>query len=289
MDTNTLLNGVIDMHVHTSPDVCKRTFNDLDLTKAAIKAKARAIVIKGHHASTVARATICNIYNHNCFGDNFFVMYGGLVLNYEAGGLNARAVKTALEMGAKVIWLPTVDAYNDRYKHGLTGGIKVTDAKGILESELIKILYLIKEYDAVLATGHISKDEIRCVVEKACSVGIKKIVITHPEYWIVDLSIEEQRKLVSNYNVILERCFMQPYKDGKWISNTSGNLKAIKELGISNTILSTDCGNPITPPWPLAMGQYLQYMIDNGLSLQDIHYMTQIMPAKLLGIDNIKN
>ena len=47
------LNGVIDMHVHAAPDICQRTYNDLELTAASIRAGARAIVIKGHHCSTV--------------------------------------------------------------------------------------------------------------------------------------------------------------------------------------------------------------------------------------------
>ena len=104
------LDGIIDMHVHTAPDVCRRTYNDLELAAAAVRAGARAIVIKGHHCSTVARAALCNDYSRTAFDSNSFVMYGGLVLNYEAGGLNTNAVQTALEMGAKVIWLPTVDA-----------------------------------------------------------------------------------------------------------------------------------------------------------------------------------
>ena len=92
------LNGVIDMHVHTAPDICQRTYNDLELTAAAVHAGARAIVIKGHHCSTVARAALCNAYNRTAFDSNSFVMYGGLVLNYETGGLNPKAVQTALEM-----------------------------------------------------------------------------------------------------------------------------------------------------------------------------------------------
>ena len=80
------LNGVIDMHVHTTPDVCQRTYNDVELTSAAVRAGARAIVIKGHHCSTVARAALCNVYNRAAFESNAFVMYGGLALNYEAGG-----------------------------------------------------------------------------------------------------------------------------------------------------------------------------------------------------------
>ena len=43
------LNGVIDMHVHTAPDICQRTYNDLELTAAYVLTGARAIVIKWHH------------------------------------------------------------------------------------------------------------------------------------------------------------------------------------------------------------------------------------------------
>ena len=214
------LNGVIDMHVHTTPDVCQRTYNDVELTSAAVRAGARAIVIKGHHCSTVARAALCNVYNRAAFDSNAFVMYGGLALNYEAGGLNPKAVQTALEMGAKVIWLPTVDAENDCRKHGRSGGIRMTDNRGVLLPELRRIFMLIKDYDAVLATGHISPEEIRCVIDSARNVGVQKIVITHPEYWVVDMSLEMQKELIVDYNVVLERCFMQPLKNGQWISVT---------------------------------------------------------------------
>ena len=278
------LNGVIDMHVHTAPDVCQRTCNDLELTAAAVHAGARAIVIKGHHCATVARAALCNAYNRSTFDSNPFVMYGGLALNYEVGGLNPKAVQTALEMGAKVIWLPTVDAENDRRKHGRSGGSRMTDDRGVPTSELRRIFTLIKEYDAVLATGHISPNEIRCVVDSARNIGVRKVVLTHPEYWVVDMSLESQKELVLDYDVILERCFMQPLKSGKWISNAERNLDAIRKLGAESTILSTDCGNPATPPWEISMQQYLQFMADHNVSQEKLRSMVQTTPARLLGL-----
>lgn len=278
------LNGVIDMHVHTAPDVCQRTCNDLELTAAAVHAGARAIVIKGHHCATVARAALCNAYNRSTFDSNPFVMYGGLALNYEVGGLNPKAVQTALEMGAKVIWLPTVDAENARRKHGRSGGIRMTDDRGVPTSELRRIFTLIKEYDAVLATGHISPNEIRCVVDSARNIGVRKVVLTHPEYWVVDMSLESQKELVLDYDVILERCFMQPLKSGKWISNAERNLDAIRKLGAESTILSTDCGNPATPPWEISMQQYLQFMADHNVSQEKLRSMVQTTPARLLGL-----
>ena len=281
------LNGVIDMHVHTAPDVCQRTYNDLELTAAAVRAGARAIVIKGHHCSTMARAALCNAYNRAAFDSNAFVMYGGLTLNYEAGGLNPKAVQTALEMGAKVIWLPTVDAENDCRKHGRAGGIRMTDGRGVLLPGLRRIFMLIKDYDAVLATGHVSPEEIRCVVDSARNIGVQKIVITHPEYWVVDMSLEMQKELISDYNVVLERCFMQPLKSGQWVSNAERNLEAIWKLGAESTVLSTDCGNPAMPPWEESMRQYLQFMADHNVSPEELRSMTKTTPARLLGLTDI--
>ena len=54
MDTEqkNILDGVIDLHVHTAPDVIRRACNDLELTDAAVHTGARSIVIKGHHCGT---------------------------------------------------------------------------------------------------------------------------------------------------------------------------------------------------------------------------------------------
>lgn len=208
------LTNVIDMHVHTAPDICQRTYNDLELTAAAVHAGARFIVIKGHLCSTVTRAALCNTHNRKLFGNNSFVMYGGLALNYEAGGLNPKAVQTALEMGAKIIWLPTVDAENDYQKHGKSGGIRMTDDHGVPARELRRIFLLVREYDTVLATGHISPDKIRCVIDSARNIGVRKIVIIHPEYWVVNMSLETQKELVT-------RLQCQSEKSAKYDQNHS--------------------------------------------------------------------
>ena len=48
------MKGVIDMHVHTNPDLRLRAYDDLELTDAAVKVGARAIVIKTHQGTTMA-------------------------------------------------------------------------------------------------------------------------------------------------------------------------------------------------------------------------------------------
>ena len=69
------------------------------------------------------------------------------------------------------------------------------------------IFQLVKDFDAVLGTAHISPKEAFIVVEEARNAGIKKIVLTHPEWWIVDMSLEDQIRMVKDYDIILERCY----------------------------------------------------------------------------------
>lgn len=47
MEEKISLNGVIDMHVHTAPDVCGRTYNDLELTAAAVVPEQGRSLSKG--------------------------------------------------------------------------------------------------------------------------------------------------------------------------------------------------------------------------------------------------
>lgn len=76
------LKGVIDMHVHSNPDIRHRAYDDFELMEAAIRVGARAIVIKTHQGTTVDRAYLCNRHNEIIHhGDNDFTMFGSVTLN----------------------------------------------------------------------------------------------------------------------------------------------------------------------------------------------------------------
>ena len=90
------LNGVCDMHVHTNPDLRLRAYNDFELAEAAIRVKARAIVIKSHQGFTANRAFLTNEYVRKIHGENTgFTMYGSVTMNKSIGGINPSAVETA--------------------------------------------------------------------------------------------------------------------------------------------------------------------------------------------------
>ncbi len=283
------LKGVCDMHVHTNPDLRLRAYNDFELTDAAVRVGARAIVIKSHQGFTVNRAYLCNEYNKKIHGDNNFTMFGGVVMNSVIGGVNPVAVERALKLGAKVVWLPTQSAKNHLVK------MKQDPSKGVdivlgwkIVPELNEIFKMINDYDAVLGTAHVSPEEAFIVVEAARNAGVKKIVVTHPEWWIVGMSHEDQIKIVKDYDVILERCYAQNMGGGKYKSNLPDNLEIIKKVGYKNVMVDTDGGQTENPHWELALEEYMQYLSDNGISDDQIYYMTRTIPYNLLGIKEDK-
>lgn len=79
MDTNRT-QGIIDLHIHSAPDVRQRKMNDLELMEAAVRLGARAIVIKSHHVPTMDRATLVNMVCRERHPEAQFTMYGGIIL-----------------------------------------------------------------------------------------------------------------------------------------------------------------------------------------------------------------
>ena len=280
------LKGVIDMHVHSNPDIRHRAYDDFELMEAAIRVGARAIVIKTHQGTTVDRAYLCNRHNEIIHhGDNDFTMFGSVTLNRQMGGLNAAAVESGLKLGAKVIWLPTQSARNnlEKQKGDLSKAVEVI-RDGKIVPELQDIFQLIKDFDVVLGTGHLSPEEIFRVLEAARNAGVRKIVVTHPEWWMVGMSLEDQVRLVQDYDIILEHCFAQPMGGGKYKSNLPLNLEAIQACGYKNVMVSTDGGQVENPFWEAALEQYIQYLADHGISEEQIFYMTHEIQTRLLNL-----
>ena len=284
---NELMKGVIDMHVHSNPDLRIRAYDDFELMEAGIRVGARAIVIKTHQGTTMDRAYLCNRHNQIVHGgDNDFTMFGSITLNRVVGGINPKAVDVALRLGAKVVWLPTASAKNHLAKMGQdpAEGVDVV-VDGKIVPELETVFSLIREQNAVLGTAHISPRECFVVVEAARKAGVKNIVVTHPEWWIVGMSLEDQLRLVKDYDVILERCYAQNMGGGKYKSNLAENVEVIQAVGYRNVAVATDGGQTENPHWELALAEYIQYLLDHGIPQEQVYYMTHTIQRRLLGLD----
>ncbi len=277
-----MIQGIIDLHYHSGPDVKPRKLSDLELMEQGVRMDARAVVIKTHFAPTADRAALVNRIRREKYPDSVFELFGGIALNRSVGGLNPYAVETALKLGAKVVWLPTLDAENQLCKDGRSGGIQlVRDGKAVPELE--PIFALIRDHDVCLQTGHIGGEECFPVVEAAKKAGVKKIVITHPEYHVVGMTLEQQARIVGDFDVLLEREYAQPV-GSRFVSNLGSNVDAIREIGAEHMILATDSGQVNTPYWCDAVKESIVYYESAGISEQALETMMIQNPGKMLGL-----
>jgi Family of unknown function (DUF6282) len=269
------LEDAIDLHVHSAPDVDARRFNDLDLAREAARAGMGAILIKSHQNSTVERAWLVSKVVTG------IQVFGGLVLNETVGGLNVAAVKLALAMGAKEIWMPTRSALNHRLFHGESGGISVLDAGGRLVPAAQAIIEAVAQTDCILSTGHLSPREAVALIHHARQCGVGKVLVTHPEWAPTFYPFAQQKELALLGNVWFERCFVST-------THLCGSVpfkvieQAIIEAGVDSTVLSTDLGQPQTPPPAEGLRLYADQLRSSGFSVDHIRQMMCTNPAHLL-------
>jgi len=173
-DTRQLLEGGYDIHVHASPDVIPRALDLAQLCCEAENAGMAGILIKDHCTSTVGRAAALNQ-----MGRGICRFFSALALNPPVGGMNPCAVQASLKAGVDVIYFPTYGAAHHIAIWGAGkpptafpfpgqgfSGISILDEHMTLKAEATKILELIAEHGAVLATGHISPHESLILLRK---------------------------------------------------------------------------------------------------------------------------
>ena len=191
------LDGFYDLHIHSAPAPFVRIGDSADIARWCAEAGMAGIVIKSHFESTVSKAYHARLAVREAYPD--FKVFSGIALNRGVGGVNPGAVELALQQGAKVVWMPTLDAANHAAAFGAAGTYgfgamtltsrrkikdplyRVTNDSGKLTDDAKEVVQLVVDYGAILATGHISKPEILATVDFALGVGAKRIVITHPE------------------------------------------------------------------------------------------------------------
>ena len=271
------LTGFIDIHLHTSPDVRPRKLDDLAAARQAASEKMKAIVLKNHVACTSGRAAVVS----QILAD--VKVFGSIVLNEHIGGINPLAVDSAIKMGAKIVWLPTISAENHRRYHGEPGGILISQDEPDIINRLSEIIELMRDADRVLATGHISADEISIVVNLSKEMGLKKCIVTHPEVPWIDMSIDQQVALRER-GAFFERCYASTMKIGGGVPITSIS-EAIFKVGCETTIISTDFGADVLDAPIAGYKNFLKELEEQGLNRDQLKTMGIKNPSLMLGID----
>ncbi|MEJ2560880.1 MAG: DUF6282 family protein, partial [Anaerolineae bacterium] len=130
--------------------------------------------------------------------------------------------------------------------------------------------------------------EIQHLVPAAQAAGVKRILITHPELSITNMSIAVQQALAGP-GVFFERCLIATVPPGPLVPPgpivpLSAIAAAVRQVGPETTVLATDFGQPENPSPVEGLQRYIAGMRELGISRKDIERMTQINPASLLGL-----
>ena len=290
-----LLEGAFDTHIHSAPDVLPRKFNDLELAQRFKARRMAGFVLKSHYICTADRATLVNQVVPE------IQAFGAIALNNSVGGLNPLALDIAGRLGTRVCWLPSVDNANeleaiagqrDESKLpywmsiaremralGIAGAFLSVTEDGKVTQATRQCLEIIAKHDMVLATSHIRPAEVMPVVQAARDAGVKRIVITHPEFPTTLLSIEQQQEL-ARLGVYFERCFTTPNTGKISWEQVYAN---IRQVDPDSTILATDLGQTTAPYPDEGLGIFAEKLLDNGFTEREVRSMVRDNPAQLLG------
>ena len=283
--------GVIDMHVHSHPDVFGRSMDDIDVATLAKAKGMRGIVLKNHVVTTADRAALAMKVVPG------IEVFGGIVLNKAVGGINPAAVEWMHRMyggRGKIVWLPTFDS--DKHVKTLVnkdGSGLVVAPGGKLTNEMEEVLKIIARENLVLATGHVHAEEVIAVARRAKELGVRNILVTHGLTNIPGLTME-QAKEAASHGAMIEVCYLQfmtgpnaPYAWMKHWSEVSGKMvaEAVKAIGAGNIVLSTDLGQQGMMTHPDGVENAIAAVKAAGVSDADIDLMMRKNPAKLLGLN----
>lgn len=283
------IEGAIDFHVHSAPDVFGRNVNDMEVARVAKRAGMRAIVLKNHITITADRAALVEAEVPG------IQVFGGVVLNRAVGGINPNAVEWMHRLeGArgKVVWFPTFESDNHKKTFAKSEGIKLMEG-GKIKPEVEEVLKIIARENLVLHTGHATPEVTLALLKRAKELGVKNMAVTHAMATVPGLSIDQMKEAAA-LGAMMEHVYlnviMGPNAAFGWMQHwkqvsTKDMAEAIKAVGADHFILSSDLGQSGNPIHPDGYKKLVAGLKKDGISQADIDKMMKTNPAKLLGLN----
>jgi len=287
--------GLVDVHVHAGPSVADRIGDAADMLFDAEKAGYKAFLVKDHYFPTMMGAKM--VEKH--LSKKGTKVFGCLCLNNSVGGINLNAVDQACNLGAKIIFMPTLSARNhieyfkERHFAGGTSFKSIPENPlyylnddGELKKEVVDVLeYLKDKPDVALGSGHGTVKEIDKLIDKATEIGIKKILVTHP-LLIIEATIDDIVKWANQgayieigavtWNEFIEDKYHFPIKLAK---------QMMDRVGYDRIIIDSDLGQKRNMPQVEGLCRFIKLLMDlYPIKEEDMNKMTKINPSKLLGI-----
>jgi hypothetical protein len=284
MSTPVDLSGAADLHCHFGPDAHRaRSVTGLEAAQEAAAAGHAAVVLKSHDYPTAPLATLVDDIVPG------IRVLGGICCDREVGGVNPAAVETSLRLGAKIVWLPTLSSRQD-FRNGIAAqlgipgpGLTVIDEdSGALLPETLDILDLVDQYDAVLATGHVSAEEHLAVAKAFGHRG--RLLVTHAREDLAGPNLSEaQCVALADLGATIELCAMTCI--GALASRPVADMAACAHaVGPDRCTLATDYGQAANPHPAAGLQAFADALAAEGLTSAAIRTMACANPARLLSL-----
>lgn len=287
-----LLKGVCDIHLHAVPDSKARLGDELEFARAARDAGYRLMLLKSNDFSNHDRAYLIR----QALPD--FEVFGSLCMNRVHGDrVNVFAAEKAVNTTGKLcrcIWMPTQDAvyHNLRYR-SRREGIPVLDERGRVLPEVVRVMEICAEADIIFATGHSSPEESIVLAAKAREVGVRKCVITHANSAVWKMTHDQIRRCID-----LGAWIEYSYITNLWGIGTGlpdfermddREFSDFARIAPERSVITTDLGQVGMPHPVEGMRRCILALRGNGLSKEQIDFMTRCNPAMLVGLPEKNN
>lgn len=290
----SILRGLYDIHVHAGPSVAKHEIDAGDMLLAAQEAGYAGFLVKDHYFPSMMGAQM--VEKH--IGDGSCRVMGSIALNNSVGLFNLKALDTARQMGAYIVYFPTVSTkkhIDDHSKVKFVGAGSGTvseiprvyiDRHGELVPEAMAVLRYMAQYDMVLGTGHGCLREVDALVRTAAALGVKRILVNHPHY-NVGASIEDMKKWAAlGAYIEVNACV---FKGGSRLGSVEDAIagQIIRECGAERVILDSDLGQKGNDHPIEGMFRFLTMLHDKlGITEHEIEIMGKVNPGKLLKLED---
>jgi hypothetical protein len=276
------LEGMYDLHIHPAPSIRHRRFNAIQALELAHKEKMAGLLFVDHTYNTQMVADTVN-------GMGLFPKaFGAIILNEAVGGLNLSVLEVALDLHTKQIEMPTYsskahhDAYGEDEKFPYKVRVKPTyilNGKGHLINAVEEILEVMKDKGSFLGTGgHLSIPEVDALVDRAKALGIT-VLVNSVSTDRLRIPLDAQKKWVGDH-IFLEHTSMAITE-----ATPAGTVvEQIRGVGAEYCILATDAGGMQLPDNVTAMKNFVERLLESGITEKEIDRMTRENPKILLAV-----
>ena len=279
-DAARLLAGTIDIHVHSDPDNVPRSIDAMDVAKLARSKGMRGIVLKNHYDPTAGLAFLARKEAPG------LSVFGGIDLNLTVGGMNPVAVEHMTQVAGgwgRIVWMSTFDAENQvRYSKEERPFVSVA-RNGELLSETKAVIAVIARHQLVLATGHVSPQEVLMLLREGRRQGVEQMVVTHAMNAPVLMNVVQMQEAVKIGGVFIE-FVAGSLTTADAPARIDRYAEAIRKVGPQFCILSSDLGQKANALPPDGFAAFLLALRGKGFSEQELDRMSKQNPARLLGL-----